>query len=152
VCRVLAGEPELAPSLEDARERLRLIGDDNCLISAAGWLGTVRERDGLSDAASCYAEAAGVSRRIHKNAGLAMSIDRIARLAYRSGRTRAAARMVGAVQNAVGGIALAPYYMPNIGNWSRELARVSCRRAMKTSKGWCPTLSRWQPSWPESDS
>ncbi|MDH5616218.1 MAG: hypothetical protein OEY62_06720, partial [Acidimicrobiia bacterium] len=111
VCAVLAGEPEAGSLLEDARERLRLIGDDNCLITAVGWLGVVRERNGRSDAAACYAEAARVSRKIHHKPGLAMSFDRIARLAYRSGRTSSAVRLAGAVHSAVEGISLAPYYL-----------------------------------------
>jgi len=111
LCATLSGEPEAGPLLEDARERLRLIGDDNCLISAVGWLGTVRERENSSGAASCYAEAARVSRKIHHQSGMAMSLDRIARLAYRSGRTAPATRLIAAVQATVVGIPLAPYYL-----------------------------------------
>ena len=38
VCAVLAGEPEAGSLLEDARERLRLIGDDN--VSSPRWVGS----------------------------------------------------------------------------------------------------------------
>lgn len=111
VCAVLSAEPEAGPLLEDAVERLRLIGDDNCLISAVGWVGVIRERDQSDEAAACYAEAARVSHKLRKKSGMAISLDRIARLALRSGRASSAVRLAGAVQTAIAGIPLAPHYL-----------------------------------------
>jgi predicted ATPase/DNA-binding SARP family transcriptional activator len=111
ICDFLTDSGDAATLLADAEDRLRLIGDDNCLVNAAGYLGRVHERGGDDAAAATYyLEAVRTAHRIHKRQGIAVNFDRIAGLAARQGSVSAARRLLGAVEYAVssGDVALHP--------------------------------------------
>jgi hypothetical protein len=97
--RASIGDPE--PMFREAQDRLRLIGDDNCLSTAVGTLGELRHEAGdAPDAAALLAEALRISSRIGKTVALAINLDRLGRVAQRCGETSAAQRIVGGVEAA----------------------------------------------------
>ncbi len=94
------GDPE--PLYVEASERFRLIGDDNCLSAALGYLGELREQAGAGpEAAEHYGEALRVANRIQKKPGIAINYDRLARLALERGRVDEAARLFAAVERSL---------------------------------------------------
>jgi hypothetical protein len=104
LCDRMAGVGDPEPMFMEAQDRLRLIGDDNCLCTAVGYLGELRhERGDDPGAATALADALRIGSRIGKTAALAINLDRLGRVAQRRGEARDAQRLVGAVEAALAG-------------------------------------------------
>jgi predicted ATPase len=104
LCDQMAGVGDPEPMFVEAQDRLRLIGDDNCLCTAVGYVGELRYEDGDDPAAAAVlAEALRIGGRIGKIAAQAINLDRLGRVAQRRGERRDAQRLVGAVEAALAG-------------------------------------------------
>jgi len=98
----VAGNTGAVPMLADACERLRLIGDENCLSNASAWLGEALAASGaVGDAAALLEEAIVLACKLGHPLKIAINLDRAARLAMHHGDTRDAARLVAAVERAL---------------------------------------------------
>lgn len=99
----LAAEPGAIPLLVDAAERLKLVGDENCLSNARAYLGEELERAGdTAGAAASLAEALRLACKLGQTTKVAVNLDRIANIAFAHGETEQARRLLGAVERALG--------------------------------------------------
>jgi len=125
LCDRMAGVGDPEPMFTEAQDRLRLIGDDNCLCTAVGYLGELRhERGDDPGAATALADALRIGSRIGKTAALAINLDRLGRVAQRRGEARDAQRLVGAVEAALVGdhVRLPPHYLSTHQSLVKSLA------------------------------
>ena len=101
-CDHVSGSGNATMLYPEIQERLRLIGDDNCLTTALGYFGESKQEAGdAAGAATLYAEAIRIARRIGHTRALAMNLDRLGRLAYEIGEQPDAIRLAGAVETAL---------------------------------------------------
>lgn len=101
-CAYLMKEGDAESFYKEAQDRLRLIGDDNCLSTALGFLGDLRRKEGdWPGAGSHYAEALRIRHRMGNKFGTAVNLDRLALLGAATGHEAEAGRVAGAVDHAV---------------------------------------------------
>ena len=101
-CANLMDEGDPESLYKEAQDRLRLIGDDNCLSTALGFIGDLRRREGdWAGAGSHYAEALRIRHRMGNKVGTAINLDRLALLGAETGHEHEAGLIAGAVDSAV---------------------------------------------------
>jgi predicted ATPase/DNA-binding SARP family transcriptional activator len=102
VCSFLMGETTAEPQFKEAEDRLRLIGDDNCLSSALGFLGDLHRRKGdWSTSVGYYADSLRLRQRLASRPGITYSLDRLALLAVDTGHETEAGRLAAATHRVV---------------------------------------------------